>query len=100
MRARLLLLAFVSSPMLAAQQAPPPSPQFRVEEATIAQIHDAMKSGRLTCHALVEAYLRRIDAYDKNGPALNAIVVVNPAALRVADSLDTRFRRDGLVGPL
>ena len=47
-----------------------------------------MRAGTLTCRALVENYLRRIDAYDKNGPAINAIVVVNPAALRVADSLD------------
>src|SRR5690348_17245653 len=59
-----------------------------------------MRAGSLTCHGLVEQYLRRIEAYDKNGPAINAIVVVNPAALRVADSLDARFRRDGLVGPL
>jgi len=71
-----------------------------VEETSIADVHAAMRTGRLTCHALVEQYLRRIEAYDKNGPALNAIVVVNPAALRVADSLDARFRREGLTGPL
>jgi amidase len=78
----------------------PPSSSFRVEETTIADIHTAMRAGTLTCRALVEQYLRRIDAYDKNGPALNAIVVVNPAALRVADSLDLRFRREGITGPL
>ena len=50
-----------------------------------------MKAGRLTCRALVDAYLRRIDAYDKNGPALNAIVVVNPDAQKQADELDRRF---------
>jgi len=74
--------------------------QFRVEETTIAQIHAAFKGKRLTCHALVAQYLRRIDAYDKKGPAINAIVVVNPDALRTADSLDARFKRDGLTGPL
>ena len=73
---------------------------FRVEEATIAEVHTAMRAGTLTCRALVEQYLRRIDAYDKKGPAINALVVVNPAALRVADSLDVRFRREGLTGPL
>ena len=80
-------------------QAPASSP-FRVEETTIAQIHDAMKAGRLTCRALVDAYLRRIDAYDKNGPALNAIVVINADASRQADELDQRYARTGLTGPL
>src|SRR5438045_6370595 len=74
--------------------------QFRVEETTTAQVHAAFKSGRLSCHALVAAYLRRIDAYDKKGPAINAIVIVNPDALRTADSLDARFKREGLTGPL
>ena len=76
------------------------SAQFRVEETTIAQVHTAFKSGRLTCHALVAQYLARIDAYDKKGPAINAIVVMNPDALRTADSLDARFKREGLTGPL
>ena len=65
---------------MAAPAAQTPAP-FRVEEATIAQIHDALKAGRLTCRGLVEQYLRRIDAYDKNGPAINAIVMTNPEAL-------------------
>ena len=43
---------------------------------------------------------RRIDAYDKNGPAINAIVVTNPDALTLADELDRRFAAGGLVGPL
>ena len=74
--------------------------QFRVEETTIAQIHAAFKSGRLSCHNLVAQYVARIDAYDKKGPAINAIIVVNPDALRTADSLDARFKREGLTGPL
>ena len=59
-----------------------------------------MKAGRLTCHALVQQYLARIDAYDKKGPAINAIVVVNPAALQEADELDRRYKASGPVGPL
>src|SRR5215831_9329479 len=99
MNARLPLLAVLSAPLFAAMQ-PSAPPQFRVDETTIAQIHDAMKAGRLTCHALVDAYLRRIDAYDKNGPALNAIVVVNPDALKMAEELDRRYAQAGPVGPL
>lgn len=40
---------------------------YRVEEATIAEIHAALKARRTTCRAIVEQYLRRIDAFDKNG---------------------------------
>ena len=73
---------------------------FRVEEATIAQVHAAMQAKRLTCRSLVDAYLRRIEAYDKTGPALNAIVVVNPDAAKQADDLDRHFARGGFAGPL
>jgi amidase len=78
-------------------QGPPP---FQVEEASIADIHAAFRAGRITCRGLVEKYLRRIDAYDKNGPAINAIVVVNAQALAEADELDARFKASGPVGPL
>jgi Asp-tRNA(Asn)/Glu-tRNA(Gln) amidotransferase A subunit family amidase len=71
-----------------------------VVEATIADIHAAMRAKTLTCRALVDAYLARITAYDKRGPMLNAIVVVNPAARDLADELDRRFAAGGLVGPL
>src|SRR5258708_33431700 len=98
MRPKLLRLLLLTTPLLA--QPAPASPPFRVEETTIAQIHGAMKAGGLTCRALVDAYLRRIDAYDKNGPSLNAIVVVNPDARALADELDRRFAQSGLTGPL
>lgn len=74
---------------------------FRVDETTIAAVHAAMRDGTLTCHALVQAYLDRIAAYDKQGPAINAITVVNPDALATADSLDRRFAAGHqFVGPL
>jgi amidase len=76
------------------------APSFRIDEATIAQIHDALKTGRLTCRGLVEQYLRRIDAFDKNGPAINAIVMTNPQALAEADALDRRAAQAGFAGPL
>src|SRR5260370_2955867 len=97
MRVKLLLLLLLTAPLLA-QPAPAPPP-FRVEETTIAQIHGAMKAGGLTCRALVDAYLRRIDAYDKNGPSLNAIVLVNPDARALPDELDRRFAQSRLTGP-
>ena len=93
----LLVLSSVVVMPTSSAQAPP---AFEVHEATIAQIHAAMQAGRLTCHGLVEQYLRRIDTFDKNGPALNAIVVTNPDALKLADDLDRRFAAGGPTGPL
>ena len=46
---------------------------FRLEETTIATIHSALRAGEVTCVGLLDAYLARIDAYDRNGPALNSI---------------------------
>ncbi len=54
-----------------------------------------MKGGGLTCRTLVEAYLRRIEAYDKRGPAINAIVQINPAALDEAAALDRQRPASG-----
>ena len=87
----------------AAQVAAPPAPRpapFFLEETTIAGVHAAMRAGALSCRQLVAAYLRRIEAYDKNVPGINALVLVNPAALATADSLDGRFAREGITGPL
>jgi Asp-tRNA(Asn)/Glu-tRNA(Gln) amidotransferase A subunit family amidase len=75
-------------------------PRFELEETTIARIHAAMKAGRLTCRSLVDRYLARIDAYDKQGPAINAIVIVNPEAPAQADEMDRRFKASGFMGPL
>jgi amidase len=93
---RIFAVALLSSASLEAQPAGP----FEVEEATIAQVHEAMHDRRLTCRGLVDAYIRRIDAYDKNGPAINSIVTINPDATREADELDRRFTQSGLTGPL
>ncbi|HWK12398.1 MAG TPA: amidase family protein [Vicinamibacterales bacterium] len=97
---RRFALSLLLSVVVAQTPAPRPAAPFRVEETTIRDIHDAMRSGRLTCRALVDAYLRRIEAYDKNGPALNAIVVINPQARAEADDLDRRFAQSGFTGPL
>jgi Asp-tRNA(Asn)/Glu-tRNA(Gln) amidotransferase A subunit family amidase len=72
----------------------------RVDEITIAQIEDRFRGGTLTCRVLVAEYLRRIAAYDKAGPSMNAIVAISDRASRVADDLDRRFARSGPVGPL
>jgi amidase len=70
------------------------------QEPTIADIRAAIAAKDLTCRQLVQMYLERIEAYDRKGPSLNAIVVINPNALADADTLDARFSNSGFVGPL
>ncbi len=73
---------------------------FNVLEATIDKIHAAYQSGELTCQQLVQMYLDRIAAYDKQGPAINAIITINSEALKDAQRLDAAFKASGAVGPL
>src|SRR5437879_5433898 len=73
---------------------------FQLKEASISDIHAAMRAGTLTCHALVQQYLKRIEMYDQQGPKLNAMIFVNPMALRQADAMDQEFKRTGKLKPL
>ena len=73
---------------------------FEVTEAGIADLRGALESGRVTAVQLVEAYLRRIEAYDRSGPTLNSIVVFNDDALAEAADSDRRRSRAELLGPL
>ena len=77
-----------------------PRAPFVLQEATIAQVQAAFRDGRLSCRDLVQGYLRRIDASDHQGPAINALVVLSPSALAEAEALDRRFAAGGPVGPL
>jgi len=66
----------------------PPTGAFVLEEATVAGIHAAFASGQLTCVQLVRGYLDRIEKYDGRGPALNALITINPKALETAAEMD------------
>ncbi len=59
-----------------------------------------MTSGRLSARSLAEAYLSRIDAIDKRGPALNSVIEINPDALDIAGALDKERKTKGLRSPL
>ena len=93
------LFAAVAALFVAAFGAQVQTP-FQIEETTIAQIHAGFREGSLSCRALVEQYLKRIEKDDKQGAALNAIVMMNPDALNTADDLDRRFRQSGPAGPM
>ena len=87
-------------PTTKAQTTAPPATGFHFLEATIDDVRSALQSRQTTCRALVELYLKRIQAYDKSGPSLNAIQTVNAKALQEADRLDAAFKSSGPVGTL
>jgi amidase len=76
-----------------------PHGSFRLEEATIRDIHAAFDKG-LTCQQLAKLYLDRIAAYDDSGPRLNSVTTINPHALSDAAALDGDAQRHGRHSPL
>ncbi|MGO4858973.1 amidase [Arthrobacter sp. 2MCAF14] len=74
--------------------------RFDVVEASIAQLRAALEAGEVTSEELTQAYLDRIDAYDRTGITLNAMVVMNPAALADARASDERRAHGTTFGPL
>jgi amidase len=86
----------VRSAALPAHQAPFPE----LEELTIADLRAALDTGRITCRRLVEGYLARIEALDRGGPAINAIMETNPDALAIAGGLDRELAAGRSRGPL
>src|SRR3989338_10763800 len=73
---------------------------MNVVEASIPDLRAALQAGRVTSEALVAAYLDRIAAYDHSGICLNAVPVLNPAALDEARASDLRRARGQRLGPL
>ncbi|HEY2943724.1 MAG TPA: amidase [Vicinamibacteria bacterium] len=71
-----------------------------LEEATIDGLQEQMKAGRLTARRLTQAYLDRIEALDRKGPALRSVIETNPEALAIADGLDAERKAKGPRGPL
>lgn len=73
---------------------------FDLSTATIADINAAMDAGALTSEKLLTLYLNRIEAYDKRGPRINAVIALNPNALAEARVLDKERREKGRRSPL
>jgi amidase len=73
---------------------------FELDEITITELGDGMRTGKYTSRSVVEKYLGRIQAIDKQGPSLNSVIEVNPDALAIADELDRERREKGARGPM
>jgi Asp-tRNA(Asn)/Glu-tRNA(Gln) amidotransferase A subunit family amidase len=97
-----LVLSAAAAPATHGQgrRAPAAPPAFDVMEKSIEELQRAMDAHEVTSRQLVDSFLARIEAYDKQGPALNAIAAVNPKAREAADALDAERASRGPRGPL
>ena len=87
----------ISSP---GPSAAPAVKSFELDEITIAELQEGMKSGRFTARSLVDKYTARIEEVDKNGPTVNAVIEMNPEAAAIAETLDQERKAKGPRGPL
>jgi amidase len=76
-----------------------PAP-FELDEVTISQLQEWMKSGRYTSQALCEMYLKRISEIDRTGPAIRSVLQLNPDALAIASALDAERKSGRVRGPM
>ncbi|MES2825313.1 MAG: amidase family protein [Pseudomonadota bacterium] len=73
---------------------------LNIETATIADLNKAFASGKLTSEKVVEAYLKRIATYDKQGPTINTVITLNPDAIKIAKAMDSERKSGKIRGPL
>ena len=92
--AAVVLALFLAIPSLRAQK------MIDLDVATIADLNVALSKGTLTSERLVQMFLARIDAYDRKGPSLRAVIAVNPKALEIARAMDAERKASGPRSPL
>ena len=74
--------------------------EFDLDEHTISDLQEGMRSGRFTARSLVKKYFERIDDIDKSGPAINSVIERNPDVVSIAELLDRERKEKGPRGPL
>lgn len=92
--AAIVLAVILAIPGLSAQQT------LDLDVTTIADLNTALAKGTITSERLVQMFLARIEAYDRKGPSLHAIIAVNPKALEVARAMDAERKAKGPRSPL
>src|SRR2546426_1288284 len=95
-----LLPALAGARELATSTRAPDVKPFELDEITIADLQAGMSSGKFTARSITEKYLTRIDAIDKQGPAINSVLELNSDALAMADTAEKERRDKGARGPL
>jgi amidase len=78
----------------------PGVPASGLDEKTIGELAEGMKSGRYTARSITESYIARIESIDRQGPMLRSVIELNPDALSIADGLDRERKEKGPRGPL
>ena len=73
---------------------------FPLNEITIDEIHRGYDSGRYTVKEIVSQYINRINNIDQAGPEINSVIIVNPDAVKIADSLDQIQKQEKSKGSL
>ncbi|MGA8622818.1 MAG: amidase [Candidatus Sulfotelmatobacter sp.] len=73
---------------------------FDLDEITVSELQDGMKSGKFTARSLVEKYSARISEIDKHGPSINSVIELNPDADSIAEALDQERKTKGARGPM
>jgi amidase len=96
MHRRTLLRGFAAAAFAQASRAQ--TEEFN--EITIAELGERMRTGSLTARSIAERYLARIEAVDRRGPQLRAVIETNPDALSIADALDRERKAKGPRGPM
>lgn len=69
-------------------------------EIEIGEIQNGYKDGTYTVKEVVQAYLKRIEEIDQNGPSLRSIIAVNPDAIQIAEEMDSLVATGATHGPL
>ncbi|MFN2623744.1 MAG: amidase [Chthoniobacterales bacterium] len=77
-----------------------PVKPFELEETTIVELEEAMRSGKHTARSVTQAYIERIQDVDKQGALLNSVIELNPDALAIAEDLDKERKAGRVRGPL
>ncbi|MFI5186189.1 MAG: amidase [Chitinophagales bacterium] len=75
-------------------------PDFELNEESISSLQEKMSSGKYTSEQITKLYLDRVDAIDKKGPLLNAVIELNPDALSIAKTMDDERKAGKTRGPL
>ena len=96
----LVALAQPASTLATETSAPAVPPAAELDELTISDLQQGLQSGKYSSKQLVEKYSDRINDIDKKGPALNAVIEMNPDAERIAEALDRERKEKGPRGPL
>ncbi len=73
---------------------------FELNEISIDQLQKKMQEGSLSSKAITQLYLNRIDQIDKKGPALHAVIELNPDAISIAEAMDKERKEGKIRGPL